>query len=119
MGTLTIDEDSFNQKARELYNLSEKLNDNWEIHEIREKLFLKKRTVISIESKQRPSEPDTESPDSDDISAVPCNESEVLSVEYHVLFHPSYQVPVLFFNAYTGDIFSSLDQQYFTHFIFF
>lgn len=102
-----IDENSFNQKARELHNLSEKLNDNWEIHESREKLYLSKRTVISIESEQRLPEADIELVDGEDISAAPCNQCEVFRVEYHVLFHPSFQVPVLYFNAYTGDTFTS------------
>lgn len=108
MDLLTFDESTFNQKARELHNLSEKLNDNWEIHEIREKLYLSKRTLIEIKTELQPPEPVDESVDSEDVSAVPLNASEVLSIEYHVLFHPSYQVPVLYFNAYTGDSISSL-----------
>lgn len=109
MDLLTFDESSFNQKARELHTVSEKLNDNWEIHEIREKLYLSKRTTIAIRSEQRLLEPDVEPVDSEDVSVAPCNASEVLSIEYHVLFHPSYQVPVLYFNAYTGDSTSSLN----------
>lgn len=104
MDLQAFDEDSFNQKARELYILSEKLHDNWEIHETREKLYLSKRTMISIESEQQPLEADLELLNGDDVSAAPCNQSEVFRIEYHVLFHPSYQVPVLYFNAYTGDV---------------
>lgn len=109
MDLLAFDESSFNQKALELLKLSKELNDNWEINQIREKLYLSKRTVVEIGSEIRPPEPDDESVGNEDVSAVPCNASEVLSIEYHVLFHPSYQVPVLYFNAYTGDFTSSLN----------
>lgn len=107
MDNLTIDESSFNEKARELHEISKKLNDNWEINEKSEKLYLSKRTLVLIENEQKPPELDVEAVDCKDIAAAPSNASEVISIEYHVLFHPSYQVPVLYFNAYSGEFFSS------------
>lgn len=104
MDNLTIDENSFNKKARELHKISEKLNDNWEINEKSEKLYLSKRILVVIKNEQKPPELDVEAVDCEDIAAAPSNASEVISIEYHVLFHPSYQVPVLYFNAYSGEL---------------
>lgn len=95
---MNLCEHEFNKKALELIKISESLHDSWKINEKDEKFFLSKKKTISIKSMQPT---DT---DSNDDPAVVIQElfDHVIPVEYHVLFHPSYQVPVLYFNAYSG-----------------
>lgn len=97
---MELNEIEFNKKALELFNLSEALSDNWRINEKDSKVFLSKRTTISIAAQV--------SLEVDELSEDPASASdgcadELVSIEYHVLFHPSYQVPVLYFNAYSGN----------------
>jgi len=86
----------FNKKAHELFTISEALNDNWTINEKHENIYLSKKQTISMKSTQKPLVVEID----DDISVArnPVGE-DIISIEYHVLFHPSYQVPVLYFNA--------------------
>lgn len=91
-------EDQFNKKARELIEVSEILNDNWKINEKHEKIYLSKKQTISRKSQQLPPA------DDDDPSVVHhLVQDDIIAIEYHVLFHPSYQVPVLYFTAFSGE----------------
>lgn len=101
MSSRDIHEDEFNKKVQELLKASEELNDNWILNEKNGKFYLSKRKIISLRSSlQTPSADD----DIDDPSvAMRSAREDLFSIEYHVLFHPSYQVPVLYFNAYTGN----------------
>lgn len=92
-------EEEFNKKALELFNISELLNDNWKITEKNEKFYLTKQQKISVKSKQNTVVENV----TDDPSVAANVREEIMSIEYHVLFHPSYQVPVLFFNARSGE----------------
>lgn len=91
-------EEEFNKKALELFNISELLNDNWKINEKNEKFYLTKQQKISVKSKQETVVENVEDP-----SVAVNNPKEIISIEYHILFHPSYQVPVLFFDARSGE----------------
>lgn len=96
---MDFSEEQFNTKAHELVVMSEKLSDTWRINEKNEKFYLSKRQVITLNKAPQPPAIDT-----DDPSLATDNESEdLVSIEYHVVFHPSYQVPVLYFNAYSGE----------------
>lgn len=96
MNSTAFDEDEFNKKALELFNMSEVLNDNWQINEKSGKFYLRKKQNISVKLKPVLCDEDG------DKSTLHNVTSEVISIEYHVLFHPSYQIPVLFFNAHSG-----------------
>jgi hypothetical protein len=91
-------ENDFNDKARELFAISEKLNDNWKINEINQKFYLTRRDVISIPTVLT----DNDCDDEDQSIAKQNIGQELMSVEYHVVFHPSYRIPALYFNAYSG-----------------
>lgn len=112
---MELSENEFNKKALELFNNSETLNDNWKINEKNEKFYLTKKKTISVKSKstrqktlfsnETSQQPPAEnlSDNDDDPSVATVNERDALIlIEYHVLFHPSFQVPVLYFNAYSG-----------------
>lgn len=97
---MDLHEDHFNNKALELFKISETLNDNWKISEKDEKFLLTKKKTISIKRDQPPVIDDTGNDDPAVAKQNTCD--DVISIEYHVLYHPSYQVPVLYFNAYAG-----------------
>lgn len=97
MTSVDFSEEEFNKKALELFKLSEILNDNWTINEKNEKFYLTKKQTISVKSQQEVVE------NNDDPSAAPQDTRNLISIEYHVLFHPSYQVPVLCFSAHSGE----------------
>ncbi|CRL02984.1 CLUMA_CG016158, isoform A [Clunio marinus] len=94
MINVDFSEEEFNNKALEFFNVSKLLNDNWNINHKNDKYYLTKKQFISLKSEYSQSYED----DCSDPSAVQSN--EIINIEYHVLFHPSYQVPVLYFNAY-------------------
>lgn len=98
METLTFSEEDFNKNIMEIFNMSEILHDNFKIHEKNEKFYLTKLEKIKIKKELH-----EKCEINEDKSVADCDNEEILSVEYHVLFHPSYQVPTLFFNAYTGE----------------
>lgn len=89
-------EEEFNKKATELFNASELLNDNWEINETNGKVYLSKKKTILM--RQAESEGNVVASD-DPCVVMPSLDEDPVSIEYHVLFHPSYQVPVLYFRA--------------------
>lgn len=90
-------ETEFNKKALELFNISEICHDNIKINERDGKFYLSKNQIISVKSMRIDVE------DNSDPSIAQCGkDDELISIEYHILFHPSYQVPALFFNAYKG-----------------
>lgn len=81
----TFSEDYFNEKATEFANISKKVNDTWTINEKDSKIYLSKKQVISIQTEASSSQ------------------EEIITIEYHVVFHSNYQVPVLYFNAFRGN----------------
>ena len=103
MISLNFNEDSFNKKAKEFIKLSEELNDNWKLNEKSGKIYLTKKQKISIQNKKE-QEVESEEVDIEDPSAVNSIPTTIYSIEYHVCFHPSYQVPVLYFNAFSGKL---------------
>jgi hypothetical protein len=96
-------ETEFNKKARELFHISEKLNDNWNINEKDQKIYLSKKQTISLATSQKKPPASTHDDDGDPSVVQATEQDDLFAVEYHVLFHPSYQVPALYFNAYSGD----------------
>ena len=48
--------------------------------------------------------------DTADAAAAPARKAEFCRFDYHVLFHPSYQVPALYFNAYNAGETESLQR---------
>lgn len=98
MATLNFSEEDFNKNIMEIFNMSEILHDNFKINEKDQKFYLTKNQKISLKK-----ELNEKCESDEDKSAADCWNDEILSVEYHVLFHPSYQVPTLYFNAYLGD----------------
>ncbi|KAL7049264.1 hypothetical protein ACKWTF_003647 [Chironomus riparius] len=102
MISLNFNENDFNEKAKEFREISEKLNDTWELNEKMGKIYLVKKQKISIQNKK---EQEVEFGEIviDDASAVNSIPETIYSIEYHVVFHPSYQVPVLYFNAHSDD----------------
>lgn len=112
MSFLEITEEEFDKKALEFHNLSIKVNDNWEKVEKSDKIYYTKK--MKVRRKKRPI---LEAPENledfeveciglnDDPGSSECSsyESEILSAEFHLLFHISFQVPVIYFNIYNSD----------------
>lgn len=97
MALAEFSEEQFNRKAHDLVEMSDKLSDNWRLNEKSGKLYLSKRQIVALKAPRPPAI------DTDDPSVATNNHYEdLVSIEYHVLFHPSYQVPVLYFNARSG-----------------
>lgn len=97
MANFAYTEEEFNKNIMEIFNISELLHDTFKINEKSEKFFLSKRARISIKN-------NFDETLKEDKSIAPCGSGEeILTVDYHVLFHPSYQVPTIYFNAYTGN----------------
>ena len=48
--------------------------------------------------------------DTEDAAVAPAGKAEFCRFDYHVLFHPSYQVPALYFNAYNAGKSDSLQR---------
>lgn len=97
MASFTFSEEDFNKNIMEIFNMSEILNDNFKINEKNRKFYLSKKQKISLKTKL---EENSENNEDKSVAACTCN--EIISVDYHILFHPSYQVPTLYFNAFTG-----------------
>lgn len=95
-----FNESEFNEKALELLKISEQLNDNWKINEKNEKFYLSKKKTISVSKTIEPPEDCNEY--NYDPALAHTIRDDLISIEYHVLFHPSFQVPALYFNAYSG-----------------
>lgn len=102
MALLDFSEEEFNRKALEFFNISEALSDNWKLNEKSEKIYLTKRKTITTIKTERPPAIETADYDADPSVSTHNSNEDLISVEYHVLFHPSYQVPALFFNAHSG-----------------
>lgn len=106
-------EEDFNKNILDIVNMSEILHDNFKIHEKNEKFYLSKRQKVflkKIKSSEEMSQDDLEILFNDseedvehDKSAATSKSLDVISIEYHVVFHPTYQVPTLYFIAHTGN----------------
>lgn len=103
---MEFSEEEFNKKATEFLELSEKLHDNWRKFEKDEKIYLVKNQKIqkpktnfkvSQNSPLDCGQVDNEDPS---CSAAGNVDSEILTAEYHLVYHLSYQVPVIFFNFF-------------------
>ncbi|CAI8057825.1 Ubiquitin-like-conjugating enzyme ATG10 [Geodia barretti] len=113
-GLLTYEE--FVRNARDLVVMSDRLGDGWELRHVRqtdgpeETAFLVKRICVAI-AEESPVDPETprdvgepENIEDEDPATLHCRGTGKLSektvqFEYHVIYSPSYQVPVLFFTA--------------------
>lgn len=82
-------EEEFNKKALDLYNISEIIGDDWILNEKESKMYLTKKRKLTINRK----------------SCKDSEDKDILTIEYHVLFHSSYQIPALYFNAYLSSNF--------------
>lgn len=100
---LSFCEEDFNKNALEIFNMSEILNDNWIINEKNGKFYLKKSQMIRC-NKQQQQQHHLELESDNDPSMTKGSDEEIICIEYHALFHPSYQVPALYFNAYSGEL---------------
>lgn len=104
---MEFSEAEFNKKAIELYKISELLNDNWRINEKNEKIYLTKRKTVVLKNSPSQQPPDDVDPIENELSLDPSvattvDDDNLVSIDYHVLFHPSFQTPALYFNAYLG-----------------
>lgn len=116
-------EEDFNKNILEIFNMSEILHDNFKIHEKNSKFYLSKIEKVNLnkniinndncddinimndlgDNNSDIEEFMCESVDQNVDKAMIQNSSDqIISIEYHVLYHPNYQVPALYFNAYTG-----------------
>ena len=105
--------EEFVRNARDLVAMSDRLGDGWELRHVRatdgpeETTFLVKRScVVSTElhpvlSETSSDAGEPENIEDEDPATLPCGEKsqEAVNFEYHVIYSPSYQVPVLFFTA--------------------
>lgn len=113
---MTVSYEEFVRQARGLVAMSERLQDGWELRHIRttdtpeETAYLAKKCtkVVDFHDRGNPAgnletplgDENTENIEDEDPSALHsfCRPS-VVHFEYHVVYSPSYQVPVLYFNA--------------------
>ena len=101
-------EEDFNKNILDIVNMSEILHDNFKIHEKNEKFYLSKVFIKKVNKLRNSEEDDLEEvfKDPDDVeydkSAAISKSLDVISIEYHVVFHPTYQTPALYFIAHTG-----------------
>lgn len=112
-------EEEFNKNILDIFNMSELLHDNFKIHEKNQKFYLSKRDKIFIKN----NDADQSSSDTNTLHSSEAMSNDVLdelfkdpasvehdtaisksliSIEHHVVLHPSYQVPTLYFLAHTG-----------------
>ena len=107
----------FEREARQLVAVSQRLGDGWELRHVsptdgpEEAVYLVKKTTVMMEFQDRgsPEEPQTpldaggpeiiEDKDPSVLAECPRPSSVAVHLEYHVVYSPSYQVPVLFFTA--------------------
>ncbi len=110
-------EDDFNKQIKTFIELSHQIGDTWQILDIENTSYLTKSTTVALTLLKKSIDIPAD-PISIDISETDTNileedlqectqsvaEAEVLKTackfEYHVVFSPSYQVPVLYFNVY-------------------
>ena len=116
---MAISYSEFVRQARELVSISERLGDGWELRSVRttdgpeETAYLaKKRAKMTDFPNGGPPAGNIDEPETPLVAGDPENiedddpatvrdapRSAVLCFEYHVVYSPSYQVPVLFFTA--------------------
>lgn len=94
MAEIAFDETQFNRKARDFHAVSEKLNDGWSLNEKGGKIFLVKKKTISLKRKFKPEKLEDK--------AEAQLDDQIYSIEYHLLFHPSYQIPVFYFKCFSA-----------------
>jgi hypothetical protein len=99
--SVSFTQEQFNEKALALLKLSEKLNDTWRIEQKEGAMFLIKNDKFTMEGEAAAAAEEEDDMEMDPSSSVQAH-GQLISIEYHVLLHPSYQVPTLFFNAYKG-----------------
>ncbi|XP_065076348.1 ubiquitin-like-conjugating enzyme ATG10 [Ochlerotatus camptorhynchus] len=105
-GTLT--ERQFSKAAQQFLELSRRIDDGWElITPEAETVFLTKRLKQTLNSSIPRDDDDFEELIEQDPSVVMTHSDgegeEFYQFEYHVVYSESYQVPVLYFNAYRSD----------------
>lgn len=104
---LTMTWEEFQNDCRNFIHLSETFEDRWELVSISSDVgqaYLKitekveedmKNTYDGDQSEEQELEEQLESP-----SCFVCKTKELITVEYHVVYSVSYQVPMLFFRGY-------------------
>jgi len=101
---MSMVEDDFNKCLVELYNISEVVGDDWKLNEKHQKFYLSKKQTIVLSKSNANVDDDEDVNEDPAAAAVKCHDNDVISMEYHVLHHPSYQVPSLMFLAhYSGE----------------
>ena len=86
-------EEEFNKKSLDLFNISEIIGDDWILNENESKIYLSKKRKLTINKR----------------SCKDQEDEDILTIEYHVLFHNSYQIPALYFNAYLSSNFNNIN----------
>ena len=119
--TGTLSEEQFSSQCKTLVELSDKLGDGWELRYDQQDTYIVKKCKVSATfrdaiNQHSSSTPTTEEPSSsigsdseeedlvslaeEDPSSLPILSASLLTFEYHVIYSPAYQVPVLYFNAW-------------------
>ncbi|XP_062538150.1 ubiquitin-like-conjugating enzyme ATG10 [Armigeres subalbatus] len=110
MATGTMTEEQFKALAERFLELSDHIGDGWELitSEGGNTVYLKKRLKQTLNCIGSSTTADRELIADDPSLALPpensnASNSDVYQFEYHVVYSVSYQVPVLYFNAFKSD----------------
>ena len=97
-----ITEEDFVREIKYFHSISEKLNDQWQLHKPDKKIFyqtpwLSKKYIIKLNSEQTIGKVSKETIPIDTSEAT-TPIAEYINGDYHIVFSHVYKVPVLFFN---------------------
>lgn len=87
----TLSEEEFRSSMEEFVKRSRDIGDTWELNDVGGNVYARKTLVVAEEKGPDPDELDSGSLGSG---------GSFTSFEYHVIYSPSYQVPVLYIRAY-------------------
>ncbi|XP_021695105.1 ubiquitin-like-conjugating enzyme ATG10 [Aedes aegypti] len=105
MTTGTLTEEQFRDAAERFLERSHRIGDDWELVKSENGTYLTKRLKQTLKKEKAETAGEDEELIVDDPSLgrpTPSDE-DVYQFEYHVVYSVSYQVPVLYFNAYKSD----------------
>lgn len=103
MTTGTLTEEQFRDAAEQFLERSHLIGDGWELVKSENGTYLTKRLkqTLKLEEKAETADEDEELIVDDPSLGKPTpNDEDVYQFEYHVVYSVSYQVLVLYFNAY-------------------
>ncbi|EAT37838.1 AAEL010209-PA [Aedes aegypti] len=106
MTTGTLTEEQFRDAAEQFLERSHQIGDEWELVKSENGTYLTKllKQTLKLEQKAGTADEDEElAVDDPSLGKSTPNDEEVYQFEYHVVYSVSYQVPVLYFNAYKSD----------------